>query len=446
MDEGHDCHSFAMLRGDGTALMSRGDFAAWLQRKIAERTPAAAIRFGDGEARVLTIDVDDPEAMDDTARALKRESGLSFSPAEVGEIKELLTLAFEKADVLGIRTSRRVLPEQKKWMDRLADLYEDRVASGGRPAALAHCLLSYQVLDDALPELLGGNRVSVISCRDLRPILEGEWGLADVGIYQVPSQYTARDVDGTYEAVMHETPIWPDAHVRVREELTVREPGEVFLVGAGLFGKDLCIHVRDHGGIALDMGSALDRVAGKVTRGPKRRVLDLHAEGMPVEQVVSHLRHFYGAGNDEGDLPQVVADAMHHADTELAVWRTRRLAAEYPIVRIDKVEVEIEGLSTQGRTCHVAVGIGHDGSRDPLGIWWVDSAQEADPTGAILDDLRRRGVHRLSLACEPIETCSAIHSSIKAHGPFHDEEDAARLIHLALSRAEAKLRKHPLSG
>lgn len=50
---------------------------------------------------------------------------------------------------------------------------------------------------------------------------------------------------------MHGVRIWPDVHVRLRSELTVREPGEVFLVGAGVFGKDLCVRVRDRGGASL---------------------------------------------------------------------------------------------------------------------------------------------------------------------------------------------------
>jgi hypothetical protein len=45
-------------------------------------------------------------------------------------------------------------------------------------------------------------------------MLEGdEWGLEDVAVYQVPSQHSARDVDGAYERAM-QVPIWPDAHDR----------------------------------------------------------------------------------------------------------------------------------------------------------------------------------------------------------------------------------------
>lgn len=49
--------------------------------------------------------------------------------------------------------------------------------------------------------------------------------------------------------------------------LEVRVPGEVLLVDAGLFGKALCVHMRDRDGIALEMGSVLDKPAGKATVG-----------------------------------------------------------------------------------------------------------------------------------------------------------------------------------
>ena len=86
----------------------------------------------------------------------------------------------------------------------------------------------------------------------------------------MPSQYVMRTVDDEYERALHGIPIWPDVVDRIRDELEVRQRGEVFLVGAGLFGKELCIRVRERGGIALDLGSCLDGMADKVTRGPNR--------------------------------------------------------------------------------------------------------------------------------------------------------------------------------
>jgi len=235
---------------------------------------------------------------------LQKQTGRSFSPADVIELRKLVALAFDEADVLGVLFGQKLVEHR---LNKLTSLYRERVASGRGPAELACCRLNHDILP-WLPGLLAGRRVSVISCRDVKPVLESEWGVKDVAVYQVPSQHLVRDVDGAYEAALHHVPIWPDVHSRLQAELTIREPGEVFLVGAGLFGKDLCIHIRDQGGIALDLGSALDNIAGKITRGPKRRILLLHAEGMSVPEIAAHVRERYGVDADHAKIREITED------------------------------------------------------------------------------------------------------------------------------------------
>lgn len=448
-----------------TTLMSETDFERWLRRRVDEREPAAVVRFGTGEARLLTASPDDAESMRTIVRHLEEEIGLSPAGEDVQAIKDLVAVAYEEADVLGIRFDQPSLDIHELWMTRLFEDYCRRLATGRPPAALAHCLLSDDIVN-ALPELLAGRPVSVISCRDLKPVLEGEWGLDDVAVYQVPSQHTVRDVDGSYEAAMYGVPIWPDGHARLHEQVRVRTRGEVFLVGAGFFGKDLCIRVRDQGGIALDMGSVLDRVAGKITRGPERRVLDLHANGMPIEAIAARLQRFYGVRVSSNDVVEVLTSTVSN---DLAAWRGRPLEAAYRALCIDALRVEIgEAGATRERTCYVTLGVTAGGFREPLGIWWQDDAG-ADLWSAVLGDLRRRGVRdlpsicadsvqeplaraaervfphaRLRAAAEPIASSASIRRALAAHGRFADEQAATMLIYPAFSRAEAAWRNgHP---
>jgi len=44
----------------------------------------------------------------------------------------------------------------------------------------------------------------------------------------------------------------------------------LFIVAAGLFGKDLCITIQEKGGIAIDMGSSVDFWVKKRTRGKNK--------------------------------------------------------------------------------------------------------------------------------------------------------------------------------
>jgi hypothetical protein len=278
-------------RRDNADQMSSLELARWLERRVASHTPTAVVRFGDGEARLLKADAANASSMRLANDQLQGETGRKFSQEEILDIRGALEHARDQADVLG------TLP--------LTALQAERVAAGKPAAVLASSLLHHEILAE-LPRLVSGRQVSVISCRDVKPVIEDGWGLDDVAVYQIPSQYRTRDVDGAYEAALYDVSIWPDAHDRVRSELTVRERGEVFLVAAGLFGKDLCIDIRSQGGIALDMGSTLDHIAGKLTRNPMRRMFELHAEGVPVPEIAEFLQERFGARVDHDRIREFV--------------------------------------------------------------------------------------------------------------------------------------------
>lgn len=419
--------------------IAEDDPARWVERRIAARDPAAVIRFGDGEARLLTLDPADEHAMRGAVSMIEREAGLSPSPASVLELKRLMSSAFEQADLLGIAGAERFPDEHRVWMRKLDSLHRELLTGGRPPAPLADCLLSHAILE-RLPEMLQGRRASAISCRDLVPVLERDWGAVDVRLYQVPSQYRMRVVDGEFEAALHRTPIWPDAHACVRASLTVRERGEVFLVGAGLFGKDLCIRVRELGGIAIDMGSALDRVAGKVTRGPRRRALNLHAAGMPADKIASNLQRLYGTSVEEDEVSRGLSELL----TEIDSWRRARLRASYASLHLARLQAQIAGTAgDRTRDAHLALATTTDGTRLPLGIWWR-GANDDGILRTVVADLRRRGIRDPQIEridAVSAEKCAAIRAALDAHGPFADEEAATKLIALALAQETAGRRK-----
>jgi hypothetical protein len=237
---------------------------------VREGRAAAAVRFGEGEGRLLVAEPEDPRSMQVAINKLRRQTGLGLPPDDVVEIKALVMRAFDEADLVGIRGSDSFNEEHKLWVARIEQVFSERLAGGRKQAYVSHCLFNND-LRDALPTLLEGQRrISVVSCRDVRHVFEDDLGVPDVNVYQVPSQYVMRRVDDPYEAVLHDVPIWPDFYRRLRSDIRVRHPGEIFLIGAGILGKELCIRVKELGGIALDLGSCLDGLAGKVTRGPGR--------------------------------------------------------------------------------------------------------------------------------------------------------------------------------
>jgi hypothetical protein len=245
--------------------------------------PGAVVRFGEGEGRLLLAEPDDSESLRVAANKLARQAGIQADSDAVLRIKGLVGTAFDQADVVGIRGSDWFSDEHKEWVARIERIFERHVAAGRQPAYVSHCLVS-SALCEALPSLLEREqRISVVSSRDLEKVLTESYEV-DVRTYPIPSQYVMRNIDGAYESRLHDVPIWPEFWTGLRNEIAVREQGEVFLVGAGLFGKELCIHIRELGGIALDLGSCLDGLAGKATRGPKRpQLLPLPSAGQASE-------------------------------------------------------------------------------------------------------------------------------------------------------------------
>jgi GT-D fold-like domain/Methyltransferase domain len=411
---------------------------------IKERRPGAVVRFGEGEGRLLVADANDEESLRVAANKLRRQAGIEPSAEDVLQIKQLVATALDEADVVGIRGSDWFTDEHKIWVERIEQIFARRVAPGPCPAYVCHCLVSNQIRD-ALPSLLSSQRqISVVSSRDLEKVLAQTHDV-DVRIYPIPSQYVMRNVDGDYEARLHDVPIWPTFWKGLRSEITVREEGEVFLVGAGILGKELCIRIRELGGIALDLGSCLDGLAGKVTRGRKRPPLygpdakreatenrrlarkaapylqsvgwiasyktksAIDAEGRPLPWYryaaidfleerarPEHSVFEFGCGNSTlwwSERTQSVTSVEHHPD-----W-ARKIAAAAP----DNVEILEVELEPDGRYCRTPLRL--DRKFDVLIVDGRDRVNSAlkslpalAPHGVIIwdDSHRRRYRHGLS--------------------------------------------------
>jgi putative transposase len=138
-------------------------------------------------------------------------------------------------------------------------------------------------------------------------------------------------------------------------------------------------------------------VAKRQTRlaGLDDRILGLYAGGMTVRDIERHLSDLYGV-EIKRDTISRVTDAVLE---DVAAWRTRPLAAVYPIVYFDCLMVRVrEDRSVSSRACYLAIGTTIDGDREVLGIWW----QETEGSKfwlAVLNDLHQRGVEDVLIAC-----------------------------------------------
>jgi putative transposase len=145
-------------------------------------------------------------------------------------------------------------------------------------------------------------------------------------------------------------------------------------------------------------GSFEPRLVGKrQTRlaGLDEKILGLYAGGMTVRDIEAHLRDLYGVQIGR-DTISTVTDAVLE---DVTAWRTRPLDAVYPIVYFDCLMVKVrEDRSVRARACYLAVGVSVDGDRDVLGIWWQET-EGAKFWLAVLNDLHRRGIQDVLVAC-----------------------------------------------
>jgi len=125
------------------------------------------------------------------------------------------------------------------------------------------------------------------------------------------------------------------------------------------------------------------------------RILGLYAGGMTVRDIARHLSELYGTEIGRDTISRVTDAVLE----DVAAWRTRPLAQVYPIVYFDCLMVRVrEDRSVSSRACYLAIGQTVEGDREVLGIWWQET-EGAKFWLAVLNDLHRRGVEDVLIAC-----------------------------------------------
>src|SRR5215210_8054204 len=116
---------------------------------------------------------------------------------------------------------------------------------------------------------------------------------------------------------------------------------------------------------------------------------------MSTRDIAAHLQGLYGVAVGRDTISRVTDAVLE----DIADWRSRPLEALYPIVYFDALMVKVtEDRSVRTRACYLAVGVTVDGDREALGIWWQDT-EGAKFWLAVLNDLHRRGVQEVLIAC-----------------------------------------------
>jgi putative transposase len=129
--------------------------------------------------------------------------------------------------------------------------------------------------------------------------------------------------------------------------------------------------------------------------GFDEKILALYSRGLSVSDVQAHLREIYGVEVSRGLISQVTDAVMDDA----RAWQQRPLEDVYPVLFLDAFVVKIrENGSVQRRAVYLALGVGMDGEREVLGMWF-QATEGAKFWMQVLSELKQRGVLDILICC-----------------------------------------------
>jgi putative transposase len=161
--------------------------------------------------------------------------------------------------------------------------------------------------------------------------------------------------------------------------------------------------ITEHGEVRVDAPRDRDgSFSPKIVRKRQRRfegfddkILALYSRGLSTRDIEAHIAEIYGVHIGR-DLISRVTDAVMD---DARAWQQRPLDDVYPVVFLDALVLKIrEGGTVQRRACYLALGVGVDGDRDVLGMWFQET-EGAKFWMQVLSELKHRGVRDVLICC-----------------------------------------------
>jgi tetratricopeptide (TPR) repeat protein len=260
------------------------ELARWLVDRIRKRKPTSLIRLGDGEGIFLPYSAEDMSFRVSDQRFIQQLwwGTTGIAGASANRISSMFTACIAESDALGLPPPKRLFddivgqnkgPGQRGLCNILGFLHEmDPVQLNQKFLTSCHIHQDLHAWDLYRQILSLSSEVSVISCHNLAHTLADRFGVGVRQWVQIPPEQKYAGLFS--DPVEGGEPFYPIVFDRVLAKLDV-PPGEVFLVAAGFLGKLLCSHIRQNGGIAIDIGSVADLWMNYITRRQAADQIDL---------------------------------------------------------------------------------------------------------------------------------------------------------------------------
>ena len=157
--------------------------------------------------------------------------------------------------------------------------------------------------------------------------------------------------------------------------------------------------------------------------GFDEKILALYAKGMTTRDIQEIVQELYGVEVS----PTLVSEITADLDAEVTAWRTRPLAAVWPIIYFDGIVVHVRGANgrVSQHTVYVALGVNLEGRKELLGLWLGEN-EGAKFWLSCLTDLQSRGLQDIFVAC--IDGLSGFAAAV--HAAYPQAKVQLCLVHL----------------
>lgn len=240
-----------------------------LKDAFEKKLPFSMIRLGDGEGRILGY----PDTFADeiylnqvltyqfgaqVLNVLKTEFSDNFVDKAMNQLKGFITEAIKNADVLGapswlhfrapIEASNIIpLTAQSVCLD-----YAARLKTTSQ--VYDHFIFKPFHKNGLFDRLLEGvEHLNIVSHTDMSEKLISRFKLKTCTHIAIPGHQSFMQ-----SALFH----YPIEYKNILNKLSVVTPGDIYFVAAGYLGKLYCNYIKQHGGIAIDIGSIFDGWCG----------------------------------------------------------------------------------------------------------------------------------------------------------------------------------------
>ncbi|MHA6967367.1 GT-D fold domain-containing protein [Glutamicibacter bergerei] len=232
-----------------------------IMAKWKAKQPFSLVRVGDGELSVLEYPKIEQSRIQHVFRRAMADR--SYSDDEITAVRRGLIQSINSADLVGMYDSYE--------SNDLCVVYEDTLVAAGlewftgcHPAV--HLFMQSTGILDRL--LRKAQRVTLVTGRNVIENFQETYPHITVNQHLIPveRQYTVDgDIGGQH---------YPEVFTKLKSALRPDGPCHLYLIGAGLLGKEYCSVVKSRGGFAIDIGSVFDYWADVPTREGKRAIVD----------------------------------------------------------------------------------------------------------------------------------------------------------------------------